>query len=251
MTGKLWIVGLGPGAADLQAPRATAALAAATDLVGYGNYLDRVPPHAGQARHPSDNREELARAHHALSLAAAGRCTALVSSGDAGVFAMASAVWEAVENGDAQWRRLDIEVVPGISAMFAAAARIGAPLGHDFCAISLSDNLKPWDLVAKRLTAAASAGFVVALYNPLSRARPWQLGAAFVLLRSLLPGSTHVAFATAVSCPDERIDITTLEQADPARADMRTLVLIGSMATRRIESPDSSPLLYSPRWCSA
>jgi precorrin-3B C17-methyltransferase len=235
----------------LQAPRATAALAAATDLVGYGTYLDRVPPHAGQARHPSDNREELARAHHALSLAAAGRCTALVSSGDAGVFAMASAVWEAVENGDAQWRRLDIEVVPGISAMFAAAARIGAPLGHDFCAISLSDNLKPWDLVAKRLNAAASAGFVVALYNPLSRARPWQLGAAFVLLRSLLPGSTHVAFATAVSCPDERIDITTLEQADPARADMRTLVLIGSMATRRIESPDSSPLLYSPRWCAA
>jgi precorrin-3B C17-methyltransferase len=251
MTGKLWIVGLGPGAADLQAPRATAALAAATDLVGYGTYLDRVPPHAGQARHPSDNREELARAHHALSLAAAGRCTALVSSGDAGVFAMASAVWEAVENGDAQWRRLDIEVVPGISAMFAAAARIGAPLGHDFCAISLSDNLKPWDLVAKRLNAAASAGFVVALYNPLSRARPWQLGAAFVLLRSLLPGSTHVAFATAVSCPDERIDITTLEQADPARADMRTLVLIGSMATRRIEGPDSSPWLYSPRWCAA
>jgi precorrin-3B C17-methyltransferase len=251
MTGKLWIVGLGPGAADLQAPRAAAALAAASDLVGYGSYLDRVPTRAGQARHPSDNREELARAHHALSLAAAGRCAALVSSGDAGVFAMASAVFEAVKTGDTGWRRLDIEVVPGISAMFAAAARIGAPLGHDFCAISLSDNLKPWALVERRLTAAASGGFVIALYNPLSRARSWQLGAAFDLLRSLLPGSTQIAFATAVSCPDERIDITTLEEADPARADMRTLVLIGSMATSRIERPDASPWLYSPRWCAA
>lgn len=251
MTGKLWIVGLGPGAADLQAPRASVALAAASDLVGYGPYLDRAPSRADQARHPSDNREELARAHHAMSLAAAGRNVALVSSGDAGVFAMASAVFEAVETGGAEWRRLDIEVVPGISAMFAAAARIGAPLGHDFCAISLSDNLKPWDVVAGRLSAAASAGFVIALYNPLSRARPWQLGAAFDLLNSLLPGSTQVAFATAVSCPDERIDVMTLEEADPSRADMRTLVLIGSMTTRRIERLDASPWLYSPRWCAA
>ena len=251
MTGRLWIVGLGPGAADLQAPRAAAALAAASDLVGYGTYLDRVPSRVDQVRHPSDNREELARARHALALAAAGRSVALVSSGDAGVFAMASAVMEAVETGNAEWRWLDIEVVPGISAMFAAAARIGAPLGHDFCAISLSDNLKPWDVVAHRLSAAASAGFVIALYNPLSRARPWQLGAALDLLRSLLPGSTQIAFATAVSCPDERIDITTLEQADPARADMRTLVLIGSMVTRRIERPDAPPWVYTPRWCAA
>jgi len=213
--------------------------------------MDRVPPRAGQARHPSDNRDELARARHALSLAAAGRSVAVVSSGDAGVFAMASTVLEAVETGDAEWRRLDIEVVPGISAMFAAAARIGAPLGHDFCAISLSDNLKPWDVVAQRLRAAASAGFVIALYNPLSRARPWQLGAAFELLRPLLPGSTQIAFATAVSCPNEQIDITTLDEADPTRADMRTLVLIGSTATRRIERPDAPPWLYSPRRCVA
>ena len=250
MSGKLWVVGLGPGDATLQAPRAAAALAGANDLVGYATYVDRVPPHPGQVRHVSDNREELPRARHALSLAAAGRCVALVSSGDAGVFAMASTVLEAVETGDAAWRRLDIEVVPGISAMFAAAARIGAPLGHDFCAISLSDNLKPWDVVVQRLTAAASAGFVIALYNPLSRARPWQLGAAFDLLRSLLPDSTPIAFATAVSCPDERIDITTLGQADPARADMRTLVLIGSAATRRIDRGDAPPWLYSPRRCA-
>jgi precorrin-3B C17-methyltransferase len=251
MTGRLWIVGLGPGAADLQAPRAAAALAVASDLVGYGTYLERITPRADQMRHPSDNREELARARHALSLAAAGRSVALVSSGDAGVFAMASAVLEAIETGEAGWRELDIEIVPGISAMFATAARLGAPFGHDFCAISLSDNLKSWNVVARRLGAAASAGFVIALYNPLSRARPWQLGAAFDLLRSLLPGSTQIAFATGVSCPDERIDITTLEQADPARADMRTLVVVGSMTTRRIERPDAPPWIYTPRWSAA
>jgi precorrin-3B C17-methyltransferase len=251
MTGKLRIVGLGPGAADLQAPRASAVLAAASDVVGYAAYVERVPPRCGQVRHASGNGDELARARHALGLAAAGRCVALVSSGDAGVFAMASTVLEAVESGDTAWRLLDIEIVPGISAMFAAAARIGAPLGHDFCAISLSDNLKPWDVVAQRLTAAASAGFVIALYNPLSKARPWQLGAAFDLLRSLLLGVTPVAFATAVSTPEEKIEITTLEAADPRRADMRTLVLIGSAATRRIDRQGAPPWLYSPRRSAA
>jgi len=251
MSGKLWIVGLGPGAVDMLTPQASAALAAASDLVGYGPYLERVPPRFGQMRHASDNREELARARHALSLAAAGREAALVSSGDAGVFAMASTVFEAIESDEPAWRQLDIEVIPGISAMFAAAARIGAPLGHDFCAISLSDNLKPWDMVVQRLTAAASTGFVIVLYNPLSRARPWQLGAAFDLLRSVLPVSTQIVFATAVSRPDERIDITTLAEADPARADMRTLVLIGSVSTRRIERPGAHPWLYSPRRCVA
>lgn len=247
MSGKLWIVGLGPGAVDMLTPQASAALAAASDLVGYGPYLARVPTRFGQMRHASDNREELARARLALSLAAAGREAALVSSGDAGVFAMASTVFEAVESDEPAWRQLDIEVVPGISAMFAAAARIGAPLGHDFCAISLSDNLKPWDTVVQRLTAAASTGFVIALYNPLSRARPWQLGAAFDLLRSILPHSTQTVFATAISCPDERIDITTLAEANPARGDMRTLVLIGSASTRRIERRGAHPWVYSPR----
>jgi precorrin-3B C17-methyltransferase len=251
MTGKLWIVGLGPGAAELQTPQATAALTAASDLVGYAPYLARVPPRPNQMRHASDNREELARARDALSLAVGERRVALVSSGDAGVFAMASAVFEAVDSGNIAWRHLDIEVIPGLSAMFAAAARIGAPLGHDFCAISLSDNLKPWDLVAQRLSAVAAAGFVIALYNPLSRARPWQLAAAFDVLRSVLPDFTQVAFATAVSCADERIDITTLADADATRADMRTLVLVGSAATRRIERPGHAPWLYSPRRSAA
>lgn len=251
MSGKLWIVGLGPGAPELQTHEAMAALASASDLVGYAPYLARIPHCPSQVRHASDNREEMMRAQHALSLALGGRCVALVSSGDAGVFGMASTVFEAIETGEASWRELEIQMVPGISAMFAAAARIGAPLGHDFCAISLSDNLKPWEVVIQRLSAAASAGFVVALYNPLSRARPWQLGAAFELLRSILPASTHVAFATAVGLPQEEITITTLREANPARADMRTLVLIGSATTRRVDRPNASPWLYSPRWCAA
>ena len=235
------IVGLGPGAADLLAPRAATALAEATDLIGYAPYLDRVPVRTGQTRHASDNRVELDRAHHALTLAAAGHRVAVVSGGDPGVFGMAAAVFEAVD-AHPHFASLAIEVVPGISALLAAAARLGAPLGHDFCAISLSDNLKPWPVVLARLRAAAGAGFVLALYNPLSRARPWQLGAAFDALREMLPGGTQVAFASAISRADEHVHLTTLSAADPARADMRTLVLVGSEATKRVGG-----WLYTPR----
>jgi precorrin-3B C17-methyltransferase len=245
--GRLVVVGLGPGAADLLTPRAAAALAAASDLVGYGPYLERVAARPGQTRHASDNRAERDRARHALALAEAGRHVAVVSSGDAGVFAMASAVFEAIDGGDHAWRMLDVEVVPAVSAMLAAAARIGAPLGHDFCVLSLSDNLKPWTVIAARLTAAATAGFVVALYNPRSRARPDQLATAFDLLRPILPQATPVIFATAISRPDERVYFATLADADPARADMRTLVLIGTAATRRIDRPGRPPWIYAPR----
>ncbi len=247
MTGRVVIVGLGPGSADLQTPQVLQALAQATDLVGYDTYLARVAELEGQTRHGSDNREELFRARLALRLAAEGRQVAVVSSGDPGVFAMASAVFEALEAGPPAWRALEIETMPGISAMFAASARLGAPLGHDFCAISLSDNLKPWPVVLSRLVAAASTGFVTALYNAASRARPWQLGAAFDALRPILPGSTPVMFATAISRPDEAIDIVTLASADPTRADMRTLVLIGSAATRLIARPNARPYVYTPR----
>ena len=247
MTGSVTVIGLGPGAEDLRTPQATAALAEATDIVGYATYVARVPPRDGQIRHITDNREELARARHALTLAAEGRQVAVVSSGDSGVFAMASAVFEAIEHGDAAWRALDVRVLPGISAMFAAAARLGAPLGHDFCAISLSDNLKPWETVLARLRAAAGAGFVIALYNPISRARPWQLGAAFDEVRKILPPTTIVAMANGVSLPQERVEIVTLAEADPTRADMRTLVLIGSAATRSISRADGGTWLYSPR----
>ena len=246
MTGGVVIVGTGPGDPTLLPPRAAAALADATDLVGYGPYLDRLPPQPGQTRHASDNRVELERARHALGLAASGHRVAVVSAGDAGVFGMAAAVFEAVE-AQPEYAALEIEVVPGISALLAVAARLGAPLGHDFCAVSLSDNLKPWPTVLHRLRLAAEAGFVMALYNPLSRARPWQLGAAFDALRSVLPGATRIAFATAVTRPDERVDVTTLAEADPARADMRTLVLVGSAATRAVPRPDGGVWLYTPR----
>jgi precorrin-3B C17-methyltransferase len=251
MTGWLRVVGLGPGPAAQRTPEAEAALDAASDLVGYGPYLARLPPRAGQVRHASDNRVELKRACLALQLAAEGRQVAVVSAGDPGVFAMASAVFEAMEAGPPAWRALDVEVLPGISAMFAAAARLGAPLGHDFCAISLSDNLKPWDVVTARLAAAAGAGFVMALYNPASTTRPWQLAAAFAVLAGILAPATPVVFATAIGQDGERITITTLAEADPARADMRTLVLIGSPATRRIARGDGRPVLYTPRFLPA
>jgi precorrin-3B C17-methyltransferase len=246
MSGRLVIVGLGPGDARMRTPQAEAALAEATDLVGYGPYLDRVAE-GPQRRHASDNRVELDRARHAIALAAEGRRVAVVSSGDPGVFAMASAVFEAIEQGPPEWRLLDVSVVPGISAMFAAAARLGAPLGHDFCAISLSDNLKPWELVCRRVRLAAEAGFVMALYNARSRARPDALGEIFGLLRDVLPGAAIVAFATAVSRPDEAMVITSLAEADPELADMRTLVLIGSAETRLIARPNAPAFVYSPR----
>ncbi|EFH11995.1 precorrin-3B C(17)-methyltransferase [Pseudoroseomonas cervicalis] len=244
----LKIIGLGPGADALRTPEATAALAEATDIIGYAPYVARVPAHPGQRRHATDNRQELERAAHALALAAAGARVAVVSSGDAGVFAMASAVFEALEQGPPEWRALDIAVLPGLSAMFAAAARLGAPLGHDFCAISLSDNLKPWELVEKRLNAAAGAGFVIALYNPISKARPWQLGRAFELLRDMLPGRVPVAIATAISRPEEKLALTTLAEVVPEAADMRSLVLVGTAESRLVARGEGKlPWLYAPR----
>jgi precorrin-3B C17-methyltransferase len=247
MTGWLAIAGLGPGAAQLITPEVTQALNEATDLVGYGPYVARVPARAGLTCHGSDNREELDRASLALRLAAQGKRVVVVSSGDPGVFAMAAAVFEAIDAGDPSWRDLDVRVLPGISAMFAAAARIGAPLGHDFCAINLSDNLKPWELIERRLRLAAQAGFVIALYNPLSKARPWQLGRAFELLREELPDSVPVIFASAVSDAREAIDTTTLRDAMADRADMRTLVLIGSSQTRLIARSGRPAFVYTPR----
>jgi precorrin-3B C17-methyltransferase len=247
MTGQLSVIGLGPGDPRYLTPEAADALAAAEALYGYGPYLDRVPVRAGQSRHASDNREERVRAAAALSHAAQGAHVAVVSGGDPGVFAMAAAVCEGIEAGPDSWRALDVTILPGITAMLAVAARIGAPLGHDFCAISLSDNLKPWPLVERRLDAAASAGFVIALYNPVSRARPWQFGQAIELLRRHLPASVPVMFGRAVGRVDERVSVTTLADADAAHADMATLVIVGSRETRVIARPGRLPLVYTPR----
>jgi precorrin-3B C17-methyltransferase len=247
MSGYLTVVGLGPGDPRYLTPEADAALARTQALYGYGPYLDRVPTRAGQSRHASDNREEAARAAAALERAAQGARVAIVSGGDPGVFAMAAAVCEAIETGPEPWRALDVAFVPGITAMLAVAARIGAPLGHDFCALSLSDNLKPWELIERRLDAAASAGFVIALYNPMSRARPWQFDNALTRLRRHLPPSTPVVFGRAVARPDEQVDVTTLDAADGKHADMATLVIVGSRETRVVIRPGKPPLVYTPR----
>ncbi|MGY4309729.1 precorrin-3B C17-methyltransferase [Bradyrhizobium sp. USDA 4369] len=248
MTGTLTIVGVGPGRPELITPAASRAIAAATDLIGYGPYLDRVTTsHPGQIRHASDNRVELDRARHALSLASDGRQVAVVSGGDPGVFAMAAAVFEAVETGPQAWRELDIRVEPGVTAMLAVAAEVGAPLGGDFCAISLSDNLKSWTTIRRRLEAAATADFVIALYNPLSKARPHQLGQAFGLLRQLKPPSTVVVMVRAAGSGDVSRIITTLAQVNPDDADMRTLVLIGATATRLIAREGKAPWVYTLR----
>ncbi len=245
--GKILIVGLGPGPEKWLTPEASAALAIATDVIGYIPYIERLPDRQGQTKHATDNRVEIDRARHALDLAQQGHIVAVVSGGDPGVFAMAAAVFEAVDAGSDADKATDIEVLPGISAMQAAAARLGAPLGHDFCAISLSDNLKPWDVIIKRLTAAAEGDFVIALYNPASKARPQPIHDAFTMLRSLKKPSTPVAFARAVGRADERIILTTLGEADPANADMSTLVLIGSNETRFIERDGQEPRMYTPR----
>jgi len=247
VSGRLAIVGLGPGDERYLTPEADDALTVAEALYGYGPYLDRVPAREDQSRHPSDNREESARAKAALRHAAKGAEVALVSGGDPGVFAMAASVCEEIAAGPKAWRALDVEIVPGITAMHAVAARTGAPLGHDFCAISLSDNLKPWELVLKRLNAAAEGGFVVALYNPVSHARPWQLGDALARLARHLPAATPVIFGRAVGRGDESITITTLTEAPGVAADMATLVIVGSAETRLILREGRPPLVYTPR----
>ena len=247
MTGRLAVVGIGPGDPSYLTAEAAEALAAAEALYGYVAYLDRVPTRAGQSHHPSDNREECTRAATALDRAAQGARVAIVSGGDPGVFAMAAAVCEAIDRGPDAWRKLDVAFVPGITAMLAVAAKIGAPLGHDFCALSLSDNLKPWELIERRLDAAAAAGFVIALYNPVSRARPWQFGRAVELLRRHLPQSTPVVFGRAIGRQDERVSVKTLADAAVTRADMATLIIVGSRETRVIARPGKSPLVYTPR----
>ncbi|MET0576281.1 MAG: precorrin-3B C(17)-methyltransferase [Mesorhizobium sp.] len=250
-TGCIAVIGLGPGSPEQVTPEATRVVSEGEEFFGYAPYLDRLDLRPDQLRFASDNREELDRASAALKRAAEGKNVCVVSGGDPGVFAMAAAVCEAIEAGPAEWRDLDLVVVPGVTAMLAVAARIGAPLGHDFCAISLSDNLKPWEVIEARLEAVARAGFVIALYNPISRARPWQLGKAFELLRGVLPVATPVIFGRAAGRPDERMAVMNLADADASRADMATCVIIGSRETRVIERGERAALVYTPRFLTA
>lgn len=247
MTGTLHVIGTGPGHPDQMTPEARKAVEASTAFFGYFPYIDRLDLEPHQRRIASDNREELSRAKAALELAASGETVCVVSGGDPGVFAMAAAVCEAIDAGPPEWLAVDVAVIPGVTAMLAVAARVGAPLGHDFCAISLSDNLKPWEVITHRLRLMAEAGMVIALYNPISKARPWQLGAAFDLLRAVLPATVPVIFGRAAGRPDEAMLVMPLGEADPGRADMATCVIVGSKETRVIERPGKSDLVYSPR----
>lgn len=241
MTGWVSIVGLGPGREDLVTPEVTATVAHATDVIGYTPYVARVSPREGLTLHPSDNRVELERATHALQLATRGARVVVVSSGDPGVFAMASAVFEALEQHP-EYDAVDIRVLPGITAMLAAAAAIGAPLGHDFCTINLSDNLKPWATVEHRLRLAARADFAMAFYNPRSKSRPHQFATALDILRDECGPDRLITFARAVSTPEQALRTVTLDEATPEMADMRTVVLVGNSATRRV-----GRYVYTPR----
>jgi precorrin-3B C17-methyltransferase len=244
MSGWLAVVGLGPGAGALVTPEVTEALARATDVLGYIPYVARIAPRPGLTLHPSDNREELHRARHALDLAAAGGQVVVVSSGDPGVFAMASALFEALE-ARPDLQTLDIRILPGITAMLAAAAAAGAPLGHDFCCINLSDNLKPWPLIERRLRLAAKADLAMAFYNPRSVSRPEGFARALDLLRGVCGTERLITFARAVSTPDQCIATVTLAEARPEMADMRTVVLLGNSQTRRV-----GRWVYTPRFAS-
>ncbi|BCJ55102.1 precorrin-3B C(17)-methyltransferase [Actinoplanes sp. NBRC 14428] len=243
--GQVTVVGLGPGAQEWLTPEARAALAGADDVVGYGPYVDRVPARPGQRRHASDNRVEAERAAFALDLAKRGRRVAVVSSGDPGVFAMAAAVLEVSE--DPQWKDVPVRVVPGLTAAQAVASRAGAPLGHDFCVLSLSDRLKPWEIIASRLAAAASADLVIAIYNPASQSRKEQLVRARALLLEHRDPHTPVVVGRDVGGPQEAVRVTTLGDLDPATIDMRCLLIVGSSRTRVVTRGDGTAQLFTPR----
>ena len=246
MNGRIIVVGLGPGDEGHITPIVSDAVARATDVIGYIPYVERIAPRNALTLHPTDNRVEAERAQHALELAEAGRQVLIVSSGDPGVFAMASALFEVFERDSARWQSIDIEVLPGITAMLAAASRAGAPLGHDFCCINLSNNLKPWDIIETRLRCAITADFAMAFYNPRSKSRPAEFEKTLGLLKTHCQDDRPVIFARAVSTADERIHVVPLSQTTADMADMKTVVIVGSSQTRIVTQGDKE-WVYTPR----
>jgi precorrin-2 C20-methyltransferase/precorrin-3B C17-methyltransferase len=244
--GRVDVVGLGPGGRDWLTPQAQAVLAAADDVVGYAPYVDRVPPNPRQRRHGSDNRVEAQRAEFALDLARRGRRVAVVSSGDPGVFAMASVVLEAAA-ADPRFAAVPVAVVPGITAAQAVASLAGAPLGHDYVMLSLSDRLKPWDVIARRLEAAAAGDFAIAIYNPASQSRRQQLADARDLLLAHRDAATPVVVGRAVGTSEQRVTVTTLGEFDPAEVDMRCLVIVGSSQSRVVRDGSGAARVITPR----
>ena len=248
--GRLAVIGLGPGAAELMVPAVKAELARANDVLGYETYVRMAGPfRADQIMHCTDNREEMQRARHAFELAAQGRSVVVVSSGDPGVFAMAAAVLEALhESSDAAWHNVDLEILPGVSASLATAAQAGAPLGHDFCVLSLSDNLKPWEIIEKRLDLASQADLALAFYNPISLSRPWQLGRALEIVARYRTPQTPVVLGRDIGRPGQTLRVTTLGQLTPDQVDMRTMVLVGSSTTCVFSRVGGGDWVYTPRW---
>lgn len=248
--GRLAVIGLGPGAAELMVPAVKAELARCTDVLGYETYVRMAGPFRDdQVQHCTDNREEMQRARHAFRLAAEGRSVIVVSSGDPGVFAMAAAVLEALhESDDPAWHSVDLEILPGVSASLATAAQAGAPLGHDFCVMSLSDNLKPWSIIEKRLDLAAEADLALAFYNPISKARPWQLGRALEIVAQHRTPETPVVLGRDIGRPGQTLRTTTLGALTPDQVDMRTMVLIGSSTTCTFPRATGGDWVYTPRW---
>jgi len=248
--GRLAVIGLGPGAAELMVPAVKAELARCTDVLGYETYVRMAGPFRDdQVQHCTDNREEMQRARHAFELAAQGRSVVVVSSGDPGVFAMAAAVIEALhESSDPAWHQVDLEILPGVSASLATAAQAGAPLGHDFCVMSLSDNLKPWSIIEKRLDLASQADLALAFYNPISRSRPWQLGRALEIVALHRTPDTPVVLGRDIGRPGQTLRVTTLGQLTPEQVDMRTMVLIGSTTTVTFPRAGGGEWVYTPRW---
>ncbi|MBY8949143.1 precorrin-3B C(17)-methyltransferase [Pseudomonas sp. SH10-3B] len=248
--GRLAVIGLGPGAAELMVPAVKAELARCTDVLGYETYVRMAGPFRDdQVQHCTDNREEMQRARHAFELAAQGRSVVVVSSGDPGVFAMAAAVIEALhESSDPAWHQVDLEILPGVSASLATAAQAGAPLGHDFCVMSLSDNLKPWSIIEKRLDLASQADLALAFYNPISRSRPWQLGRALEIVAQHRTPETPVVLGRDIGRPGQTLRVTTLGQLTPDQVDMRTMVLIGSSTTCTFPRAGGGEWVYTPRW---
>jgi cobalt-precorrin 5A hydrolase/precorrin-3B C17-methyltransferase len=246
--GTLTVIGLGPGSAELMTPAAKAALVAAQDILGYETYVRMAGPfRADQCIHMTDNREELQRARHAFELASEGRKVVVVSSGDPGVFAMAAAVLEALDEGratHAEWDAVKLSILPGVSASLATAARAGAPLGHDFCVLSLSDNLKPWGVIEHRIRHASEADLVMAFYNPLSKARPWQFDRAMDIVREHRDAATPVVLGRDVGRPAETVRTVTLGELHGGLVDMRTMVIVGSSRTRVIGDGE---WVYTPR----
>ena len=248
--GRLAVIGLGPGAAEFMVPAVKAELARANDILGYETYVRMAGAfRADQVMHCTDNREEMQRARHAFELAAQGRSVVVVSSGDPGVFAMAAAVLEALhESTDPRWHAVDLEVLPGVSASLATAAQAGAPLGHDFCVLSLSDNLKPWSIIEKRLDLACQADLALAFYNPISRSRPWQLGRALAIVRLHRDAQTPVVLGRDIGRPGQTLRVLNLGELQPEMVDMRTMVLVGSSTTSRFERASGGEWVYTPRW---